>query len=216
MPRLQISRDQILDAAAAVITRHGFAKASMADFAAEAGVSKGLLYLRFIDKPALLRALLDREFLSALRIVTAAVEQDERGGLLSRIYLHSIAALNSRPLLLAFYRDDQQRTLARFVREAAPERYTARIEAGRRFIDRLRTEGMVRSDLDGRLADVLSVFAFGLTMTAPYADVESLLGGFAELVAQSIDSDVDDTSAGKRVFAEFTAELAASTEEQTR
>jgi AcrR family transcriptional regulator len=52
---------RILDAAAALFTHYGFDKTTVSDIAAEAGVSKGAIYLHFESKENLLEALLLRE-----------------------------------------------------------------------------------------------------------------------------------------------------------
>lgn len=53
---------QILDAAFSVFARLGFGSARMEDVAAEAGLSKGALYLYFRGKDQLIDALVDRMF----------------------------------------------------------------------------------------------------------------------------------------------------------
>lgn len=52
--------DRILDAAATVFARDGFAAARMEDVATEAGLSKGTVYLYFDGKEQLIDALVDR------------------------------------------------------------------------------------------------------------------------------------------------------------
>ncbi len=53
--------DEILDAALAVFTEKGFDAARVDEIAAEAGISKGAVYLYFDSKEALLRGLIERE-----------------------------------------------------------------------------------------------------------------------------------------------------------
>lgn len=67
--------DEILDAATRVFARRGFEGARMDDIAAQAGLSKGALYLYFASKSALLEAIVTRfaeQFASNL--MTASVE----------------------------------------------------------------------------------------------------------------------------------------------
>lgn len=52
--------DEILDAALALFLDNGFGKTRMDDIAAEAGVSKGAVYVYFPSKDALIEALVDR------------------------------------------------------------------------------------------------------------------------------------------------------------
>lgn len=60
-------RLQILDAAERIFSRKGFDKARMDDIVHEAGLSKGSLYWYFKSKDDLIRALLDRVFISEMR-----------------------------------------------------------------------------------------------------------------------------------------------------
>jgi len=211
MPKRQLTKAELLEVAATVVTRYGFAKTSMADIATTAGVSKGLLYLRFPDKDALLMSLLDREFVLALRATLTRVDADERGGLLSRIYLHTLHGLRSRPLLWSFYvtRDPQ---LNRFAQRGDPGRYERRIEAGRTFMRRLYDDGIIQSDLGGQVTGVLWLFTFGLAASAPHQGADQLIEGVAELVQRGLDADVADTEPGKRAFRRFVTDLTATTE----
>ena len=58
--RVAYRRQRILDAAAEVIGRRGFARTSVRDIAARAGVADGTIYNYFRDKDDLLSGLLDR------------------------------------------------------------------------------------------------------------------------------------------------------------
>ncbi|MDA2804878.1 TetR/AcrR family transcriptional regulator [Nocardiopsis suaedae] len=59
LPRAQ-RRDQILDAAASAFARSGYAATGLDEVAAEAGITRVLLYRHFESKNALYRAVLDR------------------------------------------------------------------------------------------------------------------------------------------------------------
>lgn len=59
LPRAQ-RRDQILDAAARAFARSGYAATGLDEVAAEAGITRVLLYRHFESKNALYRAVLDR------------------------------------------------------------------------------------------------------------------------------------------------------------
>ena len=60
--RSERSRKEILDAALALFSHHGYGATSVNDVAAKAGVSKGNVYHHFADKEAIFRALIDRYF----------------------------------------------------------------------------------------------------------------------------------------------------------
>lgn len=58
--------DRALEAAVAVFSRYGYQRASMADIAREAGISRAALYLHHKDKAALFQALTERMVEDAL------------------------------------------------------------------------------------------------------------------------------------------------------
>ena len=60
MPRAGARRDAILEAALAIIAREGFHRASVAEIAGTAHVSRATVYQYFADKRDILRALADR------------------------------------------------------------------------------------------------------------------------------------------------------------
>jgi AcrR family transcriptional regulator len=68
-PRAQTRREAILEAALAVISREGFHRASVAEIAGRAHVSRATVYQHFADKRDILRALADRV---ARRIIDTA------------------------------------------------------------------------------------------------------------------------------------------------
>ena len=55
-------KEQILEAAATVFSQFGLYQARMEDIAAEAGLSKGTIYLYFKDKDPLIQALAEQIF----------------------------------------------------------------------------------------------------------------------------------------------------------
>jgi AcrR family transcriptional regulator len=60
-------KKQILDAAERVFSKHGFDKARVDDIVEESGLSKGALYWYYKSKDAIIRALLERVFISEMR-----------------------------------------------------------------------------------------------------------------------------------------------------
>jgi AcrR family transcriptional regulator len=63
---------RLLDAALLLFARHGFQRTSLADVAAEAGVSRATLYLRFKDKQALFEGLAEALVTDTLAAAAAA------------------------------------------------------------------------------------------------------------------------------------------------
>jgi AcrR family transcriptional regulator len=80
---LDAKSNHILDAALPVFVRHGFRKASMADIARAANISRASLYLSFSSKEELFRAGSTRAHASTMRTVEAALAGS--GDIFSRI-----------------------------------------------------------------------------------------------------------------------------------
>jgi AcrR family transcriptional regulator len=101
-PRLppEQRREQILDAALALVERHGYAGATMEAVAREAGVAKPVVYDAFATRPDLLRALLSREEERALAQLAAAIPAPrgvEAGELLREGLVAFLEAVLSEP-----------------------------------------------------------------------------------------------------------------------
>ncbi|MFC4560570.1 TetR/AcrR family transcriptional regulator [Nocardiopsis mangrovi] len=207
MVRPSVDTGVILEAAAELVAERGFDSVTMAAIAGRAGVAKGVLYLRFSNKDELLAAIVAHEAARATRRTAELVEADPRGGMLSRLYVHSVTALHSRPALLRLYRGDPPH-LARVVRDRDGSRHRSRALLGAGFIRELQAEGMVDPSLDaGVLAANLALWSHGLAARAPHDDLEALILGMGELVARAADTDVADSTPGKRCFARFAAAL---------
>jgi AcrR family transcriptional regulator len=76
-PRPDVSeqrKSQILEAASRLFARLGIHKTSMDSLAAEAGVSKGILYWYFTSKDAIITALLEQIFSGSLRDLRAQLQ----------------------------------------------------------------------------------------------------------------------------------------------
>ena len=79
-PRPDVSeerRNQILEAAMAVFARQGFEQARMDDIAKEVGLSKGDLYLYFKSKDAIISAILQFFFSSAMKKLQGFLESED-------------------------------------------------------------------------------------------------------------------------------------------
>lgn len=201
MVRPSVDTSVILEAAADLAADRGYDNSTMESIAAHAGVAKGVLYLRFSSKDELLAAIVDREIVLATRHMAQLVDDDERGGMLSRLYAHSVTALHARPALLRFYQDERSH-LARLVERADGERHRRRMLIGAEFIRALQTQGMVVPSLDAEVLSAnLSLWSYGLAVRAPHADVEALILGMGDLLTRSVDTDAIDTTPGKRCFA---------------
>ena len=72
----QQRKRQILDAAERVFSERGFDKARMDDIVQESGLSKGALYWYYKSKDAIIRALLERIFISEIQNADELVEME--------------------------------------------------------------------------------------------------------------------------------------------
>ena len=185
----------------------GYKGASMREIMRRAGVTLGAVYFHFDNKEALYRAVVDRELGLALATTRAEVAGDPRGGLLSRLFVHSLTALHTRPFLRTLYKE-----------EAASGRrpndqgalYRSRLPIGADFVRRMRDAGMVRADLDpDALAANLALWNVGLARSAPHENLDALILGMGELVARAADTDAADTTPGKECFARLADDLEA-------
>ena len=70
-----MTRQKLLDAAAAVFARKGFNGASLDDVADEAGLTKGAVYSNFASKDELIEALLDERLTQRLEDIGRLIDQ---------------------------------------------------------------------------------------------------------------------------------------------
>ena len=211
--RPSVPTSVILDAAAELVAERGFADVRMDDVATRAGVAQGVLYLRFAGKDALLVAIVRRELALATRTTAAAVAADPHGGMLSRLFVHSVGALRSRPALLRFYRDDPA-PLGRLAR-GRDDDHRPRALLGAALILDLQRAGLVHPDLDpDALAANLTVWSRGLVTRAHGDDVEALVLGMADLVARGADVPDADPDPGRAAIARFLDALLAELEDR--
>jgi AcrR family transcriptional regulator len=73
MAEKQSKEDLVLDSATDVFTRYGFARTTMGDIAAKAGISRPALYLLFPDKEAAFSRVIARMDARSLTEITAAL-----------------------------------------------------------------------------------------------------------------------------------------------
>ena len=153
-----VRAERILDAAATLIVRLGYAKTTIDDIAHRAGVAKGTIYLHWKGRDALFVALLRRERVLLMRDATArlAAEGDDPG---PRALVHALAAsLTARPLLRAVLIRDLD-VIGKLAHDRHLNEALAALPPGvpaapgegalRGYLDELRALGAVRADLDG-------------------------------------------------------------------
>jgi len=144
--------ERILDAAEECLRRFGLQRASMADIAGQAGVSRGALYLHFADRQALVDAVLGR---AASRFVRSAEVAVGREPTLAR--QAGAAAVFIREHLgdqvLGLRLPAEEENLVAVVLTAQRGRLLLEwIEFWQPFLDAAAARGEIRPDLDRRRA----------------------------------------------------------------
>lgn len=156
--RAERTRQRILDAAARCFAAHGFSRTTVEAIAAQAGVSKALVYHHFRAKEAIFEELLERT-LSEWARVGHVEEHLAAGGsvadALAAMVRASLAYARSNPLVRSLYQFDP--LVVSFVGSSAAVR--RHVNDGRarlvEAIERGVAAGDLRRDLDpARVADV--------------------------------------------------------------
>lgn len=159
----RIDRPQrILDASADLIARHGYDATTIEAIAHQAGVSKGAVYLSWPSKEALFDSLLAHEMNKMLLELRRRIENEADGCTFTRLYAHSLLALQANPLMSALYLRDGK-ILGDFVARQDPERYTRRLMLSTEAILYFQSAGLLRADLPASsIAYLFSLMALGL------------------------------------------------------
>lgn len=174
-PRVEQRRLRILGAAAQCFAKSGFARTRIDDVAANAGVSRALVYNHFGSKEELARCVCEH----MLDEWTSAVDRalDEAGSASDAIaaWLRVNLTEERRPLLTALVAPDAAPVLVDWdvAAERAMEEWRAKLEA---LLRRGIASGEFRSDLDPRAAsEVLRAMQVGMMQhlldDKPYLDV---------------------------------------------
>lgn len=210
MPAPLTDVDRILTAAADILMADGYDAVTVAAIAAHSGLAQSEVSELFETPGDALVAMLNREFGAMYAGIVDHIERDPRGGLLSRIYLYILAGIYERPLSKTLFVIDRD-ALNRIMRHSHSFRYVPQVGIRGEMIERLQEAGMVRRDIDASMiSSVLSVCSAGLALTAPHDDLDLVIRGISDLLARSVDADVADTEAGKRVFYEWATSLTIS------
>ncbi|NMH98186.1 TetR/AcrR family transcriptional regulator [Pseudonocardia sp. K10HN5] len=196
-------RDLLLEVAAELVARRGFAKTAVADVAEAAGVAKGSVYREFASKDDLLDALLRDRSLRLLARVRDAVEADPDGGRLSVLYRHALCAVLDEPLLCALYARDAGVLGTLVLGRGAGD---SQEEWPREVLRTLDDAGLLRPGLDaGAVQHVLGALATGMIALArrpgaqQAARTEDTLRVLTDLVARGLEPEGPvDPDPGKR------------------
>lgn len=214
MPDSDKTQEQILAAAAEVITRIGYDKTTMSDVAEEAGLSRRTIYLYFQGKEDLFEALVYREWMQYAQMWVDYVEADPRGGTLGGFFRATMRAVNSRPLIASVMRRDH-RVLGSYLRK--PDNLFAWMQSGPvsvDFIRALQVAGTVRQDLDPTVtAHIIEVLGYGQLTIGDFKPAEQsppyevVMEALADMMDRLLTPQGSGNSeAGKAVIRQIVAE----------
>jgi AcrR family transcriptional regulator len=199
---------RVLDVAADIVARGGFEGLTLAGLAAECHVSLTALEREFGTIDDALVLMLNREFTGIYLSMVDHIERDPDGGRLSRIYYYTLAAVYERPLARTLYTVDRE-AMNRIMRNANSFGYIPGVGIRADLIETMQRVGMVRRDVDaGTVSHMLTIFSAGLALTAPHTDLDRVVRGVTDLLAQVVDEDnVTDTTPGKAAFFDWALNL---------
>ena len=136
--------DRILDAAGALLLRHGYRKLTIGDIAEKAGVGKGTVYLHWRAKLDLFEALLMRESISLVDELLAELRADPAGIAPHRIFPRVFELTTNRPLVTALITGDTD--LLGQLADSSLRSY--KLLANERGFEVLVRYGLLRGDLE--------------------------------------------------------------------
>jgi len=213
-------KQQILDAAAAVIIRLGYDKTTMGDIAGEMGMSRRTVYLYFKGKEELFEALLYREYLEYSQTWLEHIEANPGGGTVGGVYRALYHAVNGRPLMAAMMRRDR-RVIGNYLLKR--DNIFARMLTGvntLEFFRALQAAGAIRQDIDATVIEhILEMLSYGqltigdfkpLNEFPPY---DAVMEALADMLDRALrPEDGGDGEASKAVMRQITTAARAQLE----
>ncbi|GHO46900.1 TetR family transcriptional regulator [Ktedonospora formicarum] len=178
----------ILDAALNLILRNGYDKTTIEDIAREAGVGKGTLYLHWTTRETLFSDLILREKIAMAEDIRQRLGSDPEGATLHSLLKHAALALLQRPLLKAVLLQDTV-VFGKFIQREQNSAISTQVLTGfTNYLETLREQGLVRSDLTPHLLTSLfgSIF-LGFFLAQPLLPDAMALSKekLAELIAET-------------------------------
>jgi AcrR family transcriptional regulator len=213
MPENSEREQQILEAAAAVIIRVGYDKATMGDIADEAGASRRTVYLYFNGKEELFEALLYREYMQYARTWLEQIENDTRGGTVGGFYRATYHAVNCHPLIAAMLKRDR-RVMGSYLRKR--ENLFVQMYSDVNtpaFFEALQAAGAVRRDLDPAvILHIVEILSYGQLMIGDFKPADQfppydvVMEALADMMDRALlPENGGNSEAGKAVVRQITA-----------
>jgi AcrR family transcriptional regulator len=197
----------VLDVASDIVANGGFDTLTLAVLAQRSGISSRQFIRLFESLEQALVLMLNREFTGIYVSMVDHIERDPDGGKLSRICYYTLAAVYERPLARTLYTVDRD-AMNSIMRNVNSLQYIPGVGIRGDLIEEMQRVGMVRRDVDaGTVSHMLTIFSAGLALTAPHDDLDRVVRGVTDLLAQVVDEDVEDTTPGKAAFFNWAVSL---------
>ena len=207
----RLREEHILDAAADLLVRFGYRKATVDDVAREAGVGKGTIYLHWKDKNELFRAAIWREQQRLTEDIKQRIAADPDGGLLHRTTTHGILAILSSPLMAAMFTGKSD--IFNGVLGAYDQSYMNQLMSDTSaWLAQLQDAGLIRRDLSASAVTYLiTALKIGIiylpdVIGGQYTpSIEELAEGMSDLIRRWLEPDIlpSDSRTGKQSFGEL-------------
>jgi AcrR family transcriptional regulator len=199
---------RVLDVAADIVAGGGVDTLTLESLAEAAEVPAEHVADLFGSLEQTLVLMLNREFTGIYVSMVDHIERDPDGGKLSRIYYYTLAGVYERPLARTLYTVDRE-AMNSIMRSPNSFRYMPGVGVRADLIENMQRAGMVRRDVDaGTVSHMLTIFSAGLAITAPHEDLDRIVRGVTDLLAQVVDEEgIVDTTPGKAAFFEWAHSL---------
>lgn len=198
---------RIFDAAAELFAHYGYAKTTMDDIAAHAGISKGAIYLHFRSKEDLMDRLIAHEGERLMDTIIARLDSDPQGITLFNLYRHSMLAINDSPLLRALYVRDR-RILGEYLRQVQKTpMFQQSMMFGTDFIAHFQSAGLIRADINPEtIAYILMAVRHGILNIEDYAPetasppIEEMAQVIGDMFQQAFGTEAGNSDEGKQAL----------------
>lgn len=199
--------ERILDAAINIVIGDGIDALSYRTIAERLDMEHDDIVAVYPVFERLLGALLIKVMSTITMTVIDNIDRDPRGGLPSRIFGYSIAAIYENAAARALYLGDPV-ALSRVMRALDGLVILPELSVHPRFLVALQERGMARDDLDpNTVSAVLDVVGAGISLAAPEQQLDAVTAGLITLLERGVDTDVEDTTPGKQLFFQFVEPL---------
>jgi AcrR family transcriptional regulator len=207
-----LSLDDVLDVAADAFVNDGFDALSFRLIASRLGGTEADIGELFDTVEQMLISMLNREYSGMFRAIVDNIERDPLGGRLSRIYRYVLSAVYERPLARSLYLMDRD-GLNRIMRATHGFSYIPQLEVRSDFIDRMKTAGVVRDDVDSEaISSLISSVSAGTALLSPRNHLSDVINGLGVLLERGVDTLDPDTTRGKAAFIEYATSLAVGSD----